>query len=196
MNSPWNAKFYKEGKGSENPIFRVPHKDLSIFVRLLKEQDGHCVLDLGCGTGRHTVALAREGFVLCGLDISEKAVRQTQQWLAEEGFSEDIRIGEMYQLLPYKDNFFDGVISIKAMHHALLADIKRLVREIERVMKPKGILMIEVPKKNPDRYPGPHKEVEPGTLVFTKGPEEGVPHHIFCSEEELKNLSINNSKKP
>lgn len=190
--SIWNEEFYKAGGQSEDPLFRAPHKDLPEFIRLLKEHNAKNVLDLGCGTGRHVIALAKEGFAVYGLDVAERAVERTKQWLAKEGLSADVRIGEMYQPLPYGDNCFDGVISIKAMHHGMVADIRRLVDELERTMRPGGVLMIEVPKKDPARRAqGQHKEVEPGTIMFPEGPEKDVPHHIFEDEEELKTLFEN-----
>ena len=183
----WNEEFYKEGRGSEDPIFRIPHKDLPTFVRLLKEQNAQNILDLGCGTGRHVIALSKEGFKVYGLDVAEKAVERTKQWLIDEGLDADVRTGNMYQSLPYQDDFFDGAVSIKAMHHALIADIQQLISELKRVMRRGSLLMIEVPKKDPKRYPV-DKEVEPGTIVFNEGPEKDVPHHIFESRDELKNL--------
>lgn len=191
MNT-WNKEFYKEGGQSENPIFRIPHKDLPKFTRLLKKQNAQNILDLGCGTGRDVIALAKDDFNVYGLDISKRAAKRTQQWLAEENLSANIRIGNMHQSLPYADNTFDGVISIKAMHHAIVADIKKLISGLERIMRPGGILMIEVPKKDQEQQAkGPHKEVEPGTLVFSEGTEKGVPHHTFKDKEELETLFHN-----
>lgn len=188
----WNKEFYKEGGQSEDPIFRIPHQDLPKFIRLLKKQNAQNILDLGCGTGRDVIALAKDDFNIYGLDISKRATKRTQQWLSAENLSGNIRIGNMHQSLPYADNTFDGVISIKAMHHATVADIKKLIHELERTMRPGGILMIEVPKTDQKQQAkGPHKEIEPGTLVFSEGAEKGVPHHTFKDKEELETLFHN-----
>ena len=38
---------------------------------------------------------------------------------------------------------------------------------------------------------GPHKEIEPGTLVFSEGTEKGIPHHTFKDKKELETLFPN-----
>ena len=191
MNT-WNKEFYKESGQSKDPIFRIPHQELPKFTRLLKKQNAQNILDLGCGTGRDVIALAKDNFNVYGLDISKQAAKRTQQWLAEKNLSANIRIGNMHQSLPYANNAFDGVISIKAMHHATVADIKKLISELERTMRQGGILMVEVPKKDPEQQAkGLHKEIEPGTLVFSEGTEKGIPHHTFKDKKELETLFHN-----
>lgn len=188
MMRSWGKGFYgKEGRFRDS-IFRIPHRDLPKFVELLKSVDGKDVLDLGCGTGRHVIALAREGFRVFGLDIVETAIEVAKERLQEEGLEAEVRVGNFYEKLPYEDNFFDGVISTIAIHHARVFRIKRAIKEIKRVMRPGGILMIEVPANDPKRtdFKEGRKEIEPGTFIPTKGSEKNVPHHIFSSEEELK----------
>jgi tRNA/tmRNA/rRNA uracil-C5-methylase (TrmA/RlmC/RlmD family) len=42
------------------------------------------VLDLGCGVGRHCVYLAKNGFDVVGVDVSESAPRMAQEWTRKE----------------------------------------------------------------------------------------------------------------
>lgn len=178
----WQQIFKREGR-----VFQEPHKDIPQFIEILRQIGANNVLDLGCGTGRHTIALARSGFRVCGIDISEEGIRQTEEWLRQESLEAALKVRDIYKRLPYKEDFFDGVISTAVLHHARVSKIKKLIREIERVMKPGGVLIVEVPK---EKDPQTHKETEPGTFVPLVGPEKGLPHHVF-TEEELKEFFHN-----
>jgi ubiquinone/menaquinone biosynthesis C-methylase UbiE len=186
----WDKKFYGKEEIYRKEIFRIPHKDLPRFVKLLRKIKAKKILDLGCGTGRHVIAMAKKGFEVYGVDISKKALNLAKERLKEEGLKAKLRVGDFYKKLPYKDKFFDGVISIKALHHARVFKIKKLIKEIERVMKPGGILMIEVPRKKKRHSSKKYKKIEPGTYVRLKGPEAGVPHYIF-DKKELKKFFAN-----
>ena len=52
--------------------------------------------------------------------------------------------GDIYNL-PFKDNTFDGMIMVRATHH--FKDMKKVMSELNRVLKPGGILVIEVANK-------------------------------------------------
>jgi ubiquinone/menaquinone biosynthesis C-methylase UbiE len=89
------------------------------------------VLDLGCGTGNYTIAMARKGFTMTGVEPSalmlEKAKILTHkiQWI--NGLAERI---------PCRDKSFDGVFGTLTMHH--WTDIGAAFIEIHRVLKPNG----------------------------------------------------------
>lgn len=56
------------------------------------QRSGRWVLDLGCGTGRHCLFLAREGFSVIGRDISPIAIDATRNRLAAAGFEADLAV--------------------------------------------------------------------------------------------------------
>jgi ubiquinone/menaquinone biosynthesis C-methylase UbiE len=185
----WQDLFYKEGSGFRNKKFAIIHPGLPRFIKLLKEIKAKRVLDLGAGTGRHTILLAQEDFQVYGIDIAEKALRLAKERLDKENLKANLRSGDIYKKLPYKDNFFDGVLSIAVLHHAKVSKIKSLIKELTRVMKKGGILMIEVPLRK--GYKHKYEELEPGTLVPSDGTEKGIPHHLFKNKNELKSFFPN-----
>lgn len=193
IKSSWENRFYKDVEKRPERVFRDLHKDLPKFIKLLKRAGAKNVLDLGCGTGKHTIALAKSGFRVYGLDLVVAAVGVARDWLKKEGLSAELRVANMYKKLSYKDNFFDAVISTKTLHHGTLPQIKKLVKELERVMRPGGILMVEVPrnKRRYERFKGKYKEIGQGLIVPTAGPEKGVPHYILSSKKELADLFPN-----
>jgi len=70
------------------PYYDLLHADLQEdvgFVLTLAERAGGPVLELGCGTGRLVVPLARAGHAVTGVDISGAMLQRARSRLAEEG---------------------------------------------------------------------------------------------------------------
>lgn len=104
-------------------------------------EPGHCVLDVGCGTGDLVVQvkLLHPEAIVVGLDpdpkalarASAKADRAGTAVRLERGFADD---------LPFADASFDRVVSSFMFHHLDL-DVKRgMLAEIRRVLAPGGSL--------------------------------------------------------
>lgn len=160
-----------------------PHEDLPGVVQLLKDKEAEAVLDLGCGSGRHTVYLAQNGFFVYALDDSPEDIEMTHQWLADEGLQADLRLQSLAESLPYTDAFFDAAISIQAIHRARIETIKKTVGEIARVLKEGGLIFVTVPMLRD--HDGIEEEVEPNTFVPEVGSEKGLPYHLFTPTELL-----------
>jgi len=171
----WDSRFKNEGK-----LFENPHEDIAAIASLLKEKGARTVLDLGSGSGRHMVFLAKNGFCVFGLDNSPQGTRIAREWLAQEGLSADLHLQEMTEQLPYPDYFFDAVISIQVIHHTRPAAIKKIIREVARVLKESGFLFVSVPKEKTqaNRF----MEIEPYTFLPLDGPEKGLPHYYFTRQ--------------
>lgn len=92
-------------------------------------------LDIGCGTGNYTVALAEKGFQWVGIEPSEKMLDEARsrthkvKWL--HGTAEQI---------PADDKVFEGIIATLTIHH--WADLKRAFTEINRVLSDNGKLVM------------------------------------------------------
>jgi len=146
------------------------------------ERRGHSrVLDLGCGTGRHTTALIDRGFEVFGCDTSAEALAI----LGRLAPGIDLQRCEMTGL-PYTDAFFDAVVCNHVLQHGRLADVRRAAGEIRRVLRPGGGLFLAVVStEHPKSFTG--TEIEPNTRIGTDGLDGHVPHHFF-SEPELRDL--------
>lgn len=69
----------------QNPFVRDTLREADFLVELLALPPGSAILDIGCGTGRHAVELARRGYLLTGLDLSQGMLDQARQAALEAG---------------------------------------------------------------------------------------------------------------
>ncbi len=151
------------------------------LIEQMKRRGACTVLDLGCGSGRHLVQLAGHGFEVHGVDSSPHAVRLAQEWLESRQLRAHVTLQDITTPLPYAGEYFDALISIQVVHHAVSETIRRIAREIERVTKPEALIFVTVPRSR--NQASRFEEIEPGTLVPLDGPEKGLPHHFFTVEE-------------
>ena len=104
-----------------------------------KLQPGQKVLDVGCGMAHLLYELTQvvPGVAVAGIDISDYALEH-----AKEEVRGSLRYGQA-QEIPFGDNEFDLVISLAALHNLKVYDLKKAVREIERVSKGNSYIMVE-----------------------------------------------------
>jgi len=138
----WNKIFKEYGK-----FFTKPQEDIPKIVKLFREKGVKKALDLGCGSGRHIVYLAKHGFEVYGIDIAPKGIGITKSWLKKEKLKARLKIGNIYKKLPYPNNFFDALISIQVLNHNRIGNIRKLIKEIERILKPEGLIFITVSRR-------------------------------------------------
>jgi SAM-dependent methyltransferase len=74
FDSPYYHILYQQRNEEEAEAF------LDNLINLLKPQPDASMLDLGCGKGRHSVYLNEKGFVVTGIDLSEKSIEYCRQF--------------------------------------------------------------------------------------------------------------------
>ncbi len=109
------------------------------------------ILDLGCGTGRNLQALRELGAPV-GLDIEALALRYSR----ERGMQRLVQARA--EALPLRDESFDGVLALDLLEH--LEDDVAGAREMFRVLRPQGLLIVSVP-----------------AYQWLWGPQDDVSHH-------------------
>jgi len=95
------------------------------------------VLEVGCGTGLLLLTLSNKGKRVFGLDMSDEAIK-----FCESRGLKDIRLGEA-TAMPFEDHMFDAVFCLDVLEH--ISDDKKALEEMERVLKPGGIMILFVP---------------------------------------------------
>jgi len=111
---------------------------------LIQYQPGETVLDVGCGTGSLAlVAKERVGDAgsVQGIDPGPRQIARSRLKAARRGLSVDFQLGVIEEL-PFPDQTFDLIQSTFMIDH-VPADLQRLgCREMARVLKPGGRLLI------------------------------------------------------
>jgi ubiquinone/menaquinone biosynthesis C-methylase UbiE len=110
-------------------------------IKFLKKQinPSEIVLDLACGTARHTIALTHAGFKVVGVDISPQLLKIARQRSAKMLVRGDVRF------LPFKSGCFKSAFSMDTSIGYLSpeADAK-IFSELKRVLKRGGIFIVDV----------------------------------------------------
>lgn len=97
------------------------------------------ILDAGCGTGKHSLYFARQGYEIYGMDRSSGMLKEAVK--RSPGFQMNFAIGDM-RSLSFPNNSFDGVWTVAAIAHLAPMDQRRFIREAYRVLKAGGVLFI------------------------------------------------------
>jgi len=171
--------------------YKRPAPLVAEILPTLKRCKVRNVLDLGCGTGRHCIFMAKNGFNILGLDASESALRIASQWVREERLANVALVQGSMTDIPSGDGCFDAVISISVMHHALKRDISKSMAEIYRILKKGGIFFANLVSIHDPRY-GTGQEVEENTFRFPEAFEEKrfeELHHFFTKREASELLA-------
>jgi SAM-dependent methyltransferase len=129
-----------EGFGRQARAFaRSPvHLDPERIRRLLAfvaPRPGERVLDAACGPGIVTGALAGSGVCAVGIDLTAEMLAEARA--SQEGMFVRGDAGR----LPFADGTFDAAVTRNALHH--IADPGAVIRDMARVLRPAGRLIVE-----------------------------------------------------
>ncbi|HJH29097.1 MAG TPA: class I SAM-dependent methyltransferase [Methanosarcinaceae archaeon] len=146
---------------------------------------GICVLDAGCGTGRHLLPLSRM-YRTVGIDISKTALVASRTYLEKSGQHSEHLVSSV-KSLPFDNNSFDGIVCYGVLQHLFADDRREAVNEFKRVLSPGGFLFFEAFGVSDMRYGG--TEIETHTFLR----KSGLIYHYFTIEEVeslLENFEI------
>jgi SAM-dependent methyltransferase len=112
---------------------------------LLGTQQYARLLEIGYGSGVFMPELAKRSAELYGID-PHPMPREVEQALRRHGVSASLVSGSA-ESLPYGDGHFDCAVSVSAIEY--VPDIDRACRELIRVLRPGGVLVIATPGVSP-----------------------------------------------
>jgi SAM-dependent methyltransferase len=133
----WDRDYY-------HPIAeRYYDQAVASMLRLMEVETGAMVLDAGCGPGVHSVRVAREGFRVCAVDISQTMLQAAQARVAAAGLAAAVEFRqEDLTRLSFPDASFRYVFSWGVIIH--IPDVEKALDELARVTKPGGSLALYV----------------------------------------------------
>jgi ubiquinone/menaquinone biosynthesis C-methylase UbiE len=177
----WEKVYQERGDLKFNVLTKIVRA-----ARLFKEIKYEKILDLGCGTGKHSIFLAKKGFQVYATDISPTGIE-----IAREK-AKSLRLDNIYfkqhdmRKIPFSDRFFDAVICTWVIYHGTLTKIQKTIDEIYRVLKTGGMVITDFLPVDAESY-GLGREIEKNTFIGEKAMEEDVPHY-YSTKEEIKEL--------
>jgi ubiquinone/menaquinone biosynthesis C-methylase UbiE len=131
---------------------------------------------LGSGLGRHAICFAKHGLKVSAMDISEYGIKYLRSWAANENLNIDTCVGDMLSL-PYDDRSFDCVFAYHVISHSDTAGVKKIIKEIERVLKPQGEVLLSFCSKETTLFiESLFPKIDENTLICQDEPEFGAPH--------------------
>lgn len=115
-----------------------------IVLQLSPGWGGRRVLEIGVGTGRWTTLLLKQGARVVGLDISPSMVRIAAEKIRDSqmGGNAALLLADAAKL-PFKASSFDGLLCLNVFSH--LRDHQQCLREVARVLRPGGFLVVNYP---------------------------------------------------
>lgn len=118
--------------------------------------NGHCglkgkrVIDIGCGGGLVTEAMAAHGADVTGIDLSERALSVARLHLHESGHAIDYRLVSAEEMAAETPAGFDVVTCLEMLEH--VPDPASIVQSCARLLKPGGQLFLSTINRNAKAY--------------------------------------------
>lgn len=155
-----------------SPIYRNKR---DFVLQNLDKKSGKKILDVGCGYGEYLSLFRQKGFKAFGVDIDKEALESQANVIYANA-------GKM----PIKSSIFDIVVCIDVLEHVNNDD--ETLKEINRVLKEEGILILAVPSIN---FPLTYDPINAFLGLFNKHISIGMwawGHKRLYTEEEIENL--------
>jgi len=135
-------------------------------------------VDLGCGVGNYAVWLAKQGFDVTGIDISEHAIEHARDLAVRMGVSCSFETADLLGDLKRFRAHFDFAYDWEVLHHIFPEDRDSYLKNVHSMLRPSGMYFsICFSEKDPDfGGKGKYRKTPLGTTLY------------FSSEAELKDL--------
>jgi 2-polyprenyl-3-methyl-5-hydroxy-6-metoxy-1,4-benzoquinol methylase len=150
QKSAWEAFFDAHAPIYEDNAFT---KNTTAEVEFLSEelslQPGACILDVGCGTGRHAIALAKRGFAVTGVDLSSGMLAAAAAAAKGAGVEVNwVRSDAARLALPGRYDaaicLCEGALGLLGQSDDAIAQPLSILRGISRSLKPEAKAVLTV----------------------------------------------------
>lgn len=116
---------------------RIARDQAQVLARFAGELSGQSVLDVGTGTGRAALQMARAGARVTGVDTSEEMLTVARRHAADERLALSFAVGDAHHL-EFTERSFDVVVCLRVLMHAV--DWRGVVAELCRVARHRVIV--------------------------------------------------------
>jgi SAM-dependent methyltransferase len=184
----WNSAVERQGE------------QLTAIIRN-KWPESHTVLDVSCGIGTQAIGLSRNGFLVTGSDLSERAIERAILVASQRGQAIAFSVCDMRAAHAHHGSGFDIVISCdNSLPHLLTdQDVQAALKEMFACLRPGGGCLITVRDyereergKNLVKPYGVRQEGDKRTIVFQVWDFEGEYYDftLYIVEEDLSSKEV------
>lgn len=181
-----NLEFWQRAwSGVKTPYTQMP--DLPYLPSIpawLLERKVETVLDLGCGSGWLSIFLARQGFKVTGLDVSEHALDLGKQWAASENLNIAFEVGDIADM-NYPPGRFNAVVANSIFEHFTYELAAQTIDRLKSILSPGGGFIGCFDKVGTG--PGDYFELNDGSHIYTDKARKGMLLRYF-PDKELEKL--------
>jgi SAM-dependent methyltransferase/uncharacterized protein YbaR (Trm112 family) len=110
----------------------------------IPSSDGDAFLEIGCSWGRWTIAAARKGYRVVGIDPSLKGVLAARRVARQLGIEGHFLVADG-RFLPFPAGSFSRVFSYSVLQHLSKENVQIVLPEIHRVLKAGGESLVQLP---------------------------------------------------
>jgi SAM-dependent methyltransferase len=142
-HGPYSATWPAQAKLSDEAIHYGPDLPTDDEFRLIGDVEGRRVLDLGCGVGHASVALARRGAKVIGVDPSAERLARAREAADAAEVKIELHQSDLAELAYVRADSVDLVFSAYAL--ATVPDLDRVFRQVHRVLRPDQYLVFSLP---------------------------------------------------
>jgi 2-polyprenyl-6-hydroxyphenyl methylase/3-demethylubiquinone-9 3-methyltransferase len=143
------ANRWWDPQGPQRPLHELNPARLG-YVRGRVALAGARVLDVGCGAGLLSEALAREGAAVTALDLAPELVDVAKLHLLESGLKVDYRLQSVEALAAEMPGTFDAIACMEMLEH--VPDPAAVVRACATLLKPGGRLFLSTLNRTPAAF--------------------------------------------
>ena len=143
-------EFYSDFSKNYDKIFPLNNKKLELiddtFKNLKKQRENIKLLDVGCGTGSYSIALAEKGYQLKAVDIDAEMISMAESKMKEARVDIDFyRLGMLHLKDKFKSFSFDGVYIIgNVLVHLKKEEIKKFLKLAAELLDEGGKIFIQI----------------------------------------------------
>ncbi|MFZ9310621.1 MAG: bifunctional 2-polyprenyl-6-hydroxyphenol methylase/3-demethylubiquinol 3-O-methyltransferase UbiG [Arenimonas sp.] len=143
------ASRWWDANGPQRPLHELNPVRLS-YVCGFQPLSGRRVLDVGCGGGLLTEAMAAEGAQVTGIDLSEQLIDIARLHLLESGLKAEYRVISAEAMAAEQPAGFDAVTCMEMLEH--VPDPQAIVQACFELLKPGGRLFLSTINRTPAAF--------------------------------------------